>query len=116
MRPMTKQKRLSPKRFNVYVVELEPVVLRIRKFRSENPNYVEGQACLYVGMTALEPEERLARHRSGWKSNSYVRRYGKWLRRRLYARYNPMTYREAQKREAQLADDLRRRGYAVWQR
>ena len=112
---MIRAKTPTPRRHSVYVVELDPVVLSIKRFRARNPDYVEGRACLYVGVTGLTPEERLEKHRAGWKANTYVRRHGKWLRRRLYERYNPMTYAEAQRREVELAQALRKRGYAVWQ-
>ena len=109
---------LRPRRFNVYVIELDPAVWAIRKFQDANPNYVPdkpGKPCVYVGMTALTPEERFAKHLAGWKANRYVRKYGRWLRRRLYTHYNPMTYTAAQAREKELAAHLRRRGFGVWQ-
>ena len=70
---------------------------------------------LYVGMTGLDPEERFARHQQGHKANRYVTRYGLRLRPDLYEHLNPMTYERAQDVEVQLADSLRKRGYAVWQ-
>ncbi len=102
---------------HVYVIELDgDVFLKEKKFREENPDYAEGKACLYVGMTGRTPEERFDQHKAGIKSSKYPHKYGKWLRPRLYRKYNPMTFANATEREKQLAIDLRRDGFAVWQR
>ena len=34
---------------NVYVVELDPAVLKLRRFRARNPGYRKGLPCVYVG-------------------------------------------------------------------
>ena len=111
-----KTKAQPEKHHSVYVIELGKEVLRHKKFRDENPDYIEGKACLYVGKTWRTPDERFQQHRDGYKSNSYVRRYGKYLRRRMFAKYNPMTAEEAEIMEVQLAEKLRLEGFAVWQR
>jgi predicted GIY-YIG superfamily endonuclease len=100
---------------SVYVVELRPAVLKHRRFADANPGHQPGKECLYVGMTGLDPEERLARHREGHKASYYVTRYGLHLRPDLYEHLNPMAYEKARDIEVQLADSLRKRGYAVWQ-
>jgi len=102
-------------RFNVYVIELDPRVLTSRKFREANPDHDPGRPCLYVGMTALDPDHRFDQHKSGIKACRYVRKYGLRLRPRMYRQFNPMTYDQACSREVELAHDLRRRGFAVWQ-
>lgn len=102
--------------YSVYVVELCDDVLHHTKFCKANPNRKPDKACLYVGMTSKTPDERFEQHKSGYKACSYVTKYGKWLRRRLYARYNPMTRDDAIKFEVTLAQELRRKGHAVWQR
>lgn len=38
------------KRFNVYVIELEPAVLQPRRFRATNPQHTPTKACLDMGM------------------------------------------------------------------
>ncbi len=102
---------------NVYVVELYPVVLEKESaFLEENPGHDPMMPCLYVGMTGLDPQERYANHKKGYKANRLVRRYGRRLRPDLYERYNPMTYEDAERREVKLAEELRAMGYAVWQR
>ncbi len=102
---------------NVYVVELDPVVLeREPRFLQENPEHNPMMPCLYVGMTGRDPQERYANHKKGYKANRFVKRYGRRLRPHLYERYNPMTYEDAERREVELAEELRTMGYAVWQR
>ena len=102
--------------YHVYVIELARGVLKHRRFREENPDYQGEQACLYVGLTGLTPEQRFEQHRAGVKSGRYPHKYGRWLRPRLYRRFNPMSYAAAVLREQELAKELRRKGYAVWQR
>jgi hypothetical protein len=104
------------KRYNVYVVLLDPAVMRHRRFVDQNPNLAPHTICLYVGMSGLPPEERFANHKAGHKGNTYVRKYGISLVPALYEGLNPMTFAEAQEAEVRLADELRSAGYAVWQR
>jgi hypothetical protein len=74
--------------------------------------------CVYVGVTALTPEERYARHREGGlTSASIVRDHGVGLLKSLYRDANPLSAtseEEALTAEAALAEELRDRGYAVW--
>ena len=100
---------------NVYVVELDPAVLKIRAFRARNPDYEPGKPCLYVGMTGLPPGERFQNHKAGVKANRFVRHYGKGLLPELFECFNPMPYEAAQQMEKELAEELRAKGYAVWQ-
>ena len=98
---------------NVYVVLLDPAVGKIRKVRAANLKRDRKQACLYVGMTGLTPEERFANHKSGVKAAWVVKRYGIRLLPELYAHLNPMPFEAAVQMEADLAEDLRRAGYTV---
>ena len=101
---------------NVYVVELDPNILRQdKKFVEANPNHNARMKCLYVGMTGLPPAERFKQHKAGYKAARRVRKYGLRLVPGLYRDYNPMTYEVAVKREKMLARQLRLKGYAVWQ-
>ena len=100
--------------FSIYVVRLDPAVLGRKRFRDRNPDYVPGKPCVYVGMTGLAPDERFENHRRGYKCNRFVRDFGRHLMRRKYERLNPMTRDEAIAKEAELAEQLRRAGYAVW--
>ena len=104
-----------PPRHNVYVVRLDDAVLKNRRFRDANPQHRRGAPCVYVGMSGLTPDQRFKNHKDGVRANRFVKRYGIELMRDLYRHLNPMTYRQAQQWEVDLADSLRRRGYAVWQ-
>jgi hypothetical protein len=66
-------------------------------------------------MTGLPVDERFANHLKGYKSNSYVTRYGVRLLPSLYRRLNPMSHELAKLTEVMLAEKLRADGYAVWQ-
>ena len=100
---------------NVYVVELDLKVLQKKKFADRNPDYQNGKAAFYVGMTGLSPEERFENHKAGRRANKYVMAYGVKLRPDIYQQYNPMPYKQAVAIEVALAADLRREGHAVWQ-
>ena len=100
---------------NVYVVELHPDVLQEAKFRRNNPGYVEGKPCVYVGMTGLDPDVRFDKHKAGIQANRYVFQYGLRLLPDLYEGFNPMSYEEAAEREVEIGIDLRSAGFGVWQ-
>lgn len=99
---------------NLYVITLHPEVLWEKKFRQDNPGYVEGMPCLYVGMTIHDPGDRFEQHRLGYRSSRYPHRYGVELAQELMEGFDAGEYAE-QEREAALADWLRKQGYAVWQ-
>src|SRR5688572_8099291 len=61
---------------HVYVVLLDPAVLKLTKVRNENPRRDPKKPCLYVGMTGLKPEERFSNHKSGIKAARVVKRFG----------------------------------------
>ena len=100
---------------NVYVVELDPAVLKIRRFRARNPGYRKGRPCVYVGMTGVDPDLRFDRHKAGIQANRFVFQYGERLLPELYEVYNPMPYEAAREMEVELAIGLREQGYGVWQ-
>ncbi|EYC52110.1 hypothetical protein AZ34_14250 [Hylemonella gracilis str. Niagara R] len=102
-------------RYHVYVIELSKDVLLEPLFRKSNPDYVEGQPCVYVGMTGLDPDVRFDKHKAGIQANSYVTKYGLRLLPDLYEGFNPMRYEEAQAREVEIGIDLRSAGFGVWQ-
>lgn len=74
----------------------------------------DGRAGYYVGMTGLTPEERFQNHKQGIKAAGIVRRCGERLVPKLYAHLKPMPYPQALAMEAQLADELRARGFQVF--
>lgn len=114
-----KRRKQNPKEethhHNVYVIELDPKVLKDRKFRAANPHHDPKKPCLYVGSTGMSPEMRFINHKRGYKANRYAKKYGLRLRPDLYAVYNPMPWEGAVELEAELAEGFREEGYAVWQ-
>ena len=105
----------KPRSYNVYVIELDPEVLRKKKFRERNPDYKKGKPCVYVGMTSRTPKERYEQHKSGYKASKYPKIFGLYLRKKLYEKYNPLkTQKEAENMEENLARKLQKKGYAVW--
>ena len=101
---------------NLYVIRLEETVLKKKKFIRENPEYLEGKPCVYVGSTAHNPEKRFKQHKKGYKASRYAKKYGQYLMKRKYKHLNPVPSSEAEEKEAKLAESLRRKGFAVWQR
>lgn len=100
---------------NIYVIELDPSVLEVKKFREANPLYIPGKPCVYVGMTGHNPEKRFQQHKAGYKANRFARDYGLYLKPRQYHTHNPMTFDEAKEMEVEKARRLRKRGWAVCQ-
>ena len=100
---------------HVYVVLLADRVWNEPRFRKANPDHQLTKACVYVGMTGLDPDLRFDRHKVGIKANRFVQQYGERLVPELYSVYNPMPYEAAREMEVELAIALREQGYAVWQ-
>jgi len=80
---------------HVYVVELSDRVWNEPSFRRANPDHELGKPLVYVGMTGLEPDLRLDRHKAGIQANRFVAEYGLRLLPQLYEVYNPMPYEAA---------------------
>ena len=100
---------------HVYVVELSKAVLDEPRFRKNNPGYVDGKPCVYVGMTGLNPDLRFDKHKAGIQANRFVQQYGLRLLPDLYEGFNPMPYQDAVDREIEIGIDLRSAGFGVWQ-
>ena len=45
---------------NIYVIELSQEVLKNRKFKEANPDYISGKPLAYVGMTSRTPRSDLS--------------------------------------------------------
>ena len=121
---MKETKIHSKSEFYIYVIELDKSILKLKAFRKENPDYIEGKPCLYVGYSSKTPEERFEQHITGAKSKKAipstakkVKKYGLRLKPRLYNSSNPIKSQdEAMEMEVQKAKRLRKRGYGVWQK
>ena len=89
---------------SVYVILLDPAVLKHRSVLRLNPNRDPSKPCVYVGMTGLPVEHRFENHKHGYKSAWVVKKYGVRLLPELYAHLNPMPF------EAAVADGNGTRG------
>jgi hypothetical protein len=96
---------------HVYVVLLDEKARKLLK--SANPGCRRDKPCVYVGMSGLMPEERFANHKAGIKAASIVQRFGIRLIPELFEHLNPMPFEAAATMERDLAEDLRRQGFAV---
>ncbi len=97
----------------VYVVLLDPRVAEHPSVRRLNPQRDPAKSCLYVGMTGLDPVQRFANHKRGYKAAWTVKKYGVRLLPEMYACFNPMPFAAAAEMEVGLAEDLRAEGYTV---
>ena len=98
---------------SVYVILLDPAVLRHPSILRLNPNRQLTKPYVYVGMTGLSVEQRFENHKKGQKSAWVVKKYGLRLMPELYAFLNPMPFEAAVQMEKDLAEDLRADGYTV---
>jgi hypothetical protein len=98
---------------SVYVILLDPAVLRHSSVLRLNPERDPAKPCLYVGMTGLPIEERFENHKAGYKAAWVVEKYGVQLLPELFAHLNPMPYEAAAQMEIELAEELRAAGYTV---
>ena len=102
-------------KYYVYVINLDKKILKIKKFKAKNPDYIEGKPCVYVGQSVHEPRVRFNQHLDGYKANKYAKKFGNFLRKKNTGVNNPYSSRKAvEKAEAQTAERLRKRGYGVW--
>ncbi len=98
---------------NVYVIRLDPGVLKHRTVLRLNPKRDASKPCVYVGMTGLPVEHRFENHKHGYKSSWVVEKYWVGLMPELYAPLNPMPFEAALQMEMELAEELRAEGYTV---
>lgn len=109
------QRRGETDGWTLYVVRLKRPVLKNRKFKKRNAaTYKEGKPCVYVGLTYLDAEERVKQHIDGVHPSPIVRKFGKHLIERECQKLRAMTRGRAQKKEAALAEQLRKRGWGAW--
>ena len=80
---------------HVYVQEPSDRVWNGSSFRKANPGFQLSEPLVYVGMTGLDPDLRLDRHKAGVQANRFVLQYGLRLLPKLHAVYNPMPYEAA---------------------
>ncbi len=100
----------------LYVIRLDCAVLQEKAFADANPGYRPDKPCVYVGSTGLTPEARFAQHMSGKKSGRYVEKYGVRLMQPKTRNQPEVPWTRVEIAERRLAERLRAKGYAVWQR
>ena len=102
-------------KYYVYVINLDKKILKIKKFKAKNPDYIEGKPCVYVGQSVHEPRVRFNQHLEGYKANRYAKKFGNFLRKKNTGVKNPYFSRKAvEKAEVETAKRLRKKGYGVW--
>ena len=110
---------------NLYVIRLRQDVLYWEeKFEEENKHYdpASEKPCVYVGLTAHEPQCRFEQHKNGHKAGrGFVTKYRaseSVMPEEQYApepRFlNPVPAREAEKLERALGQRLKDKGWAVY--
>lgn len=105
------------KRCCVYVIELADEARTVKRVKKLNPQANPKMKCVYVGSTARTPEQRFEIHKAGGKQScSLVRIHGIRLVPGLYRDFPLMVRAEAERKEEQLAAELRAKGYTVWQK
>ncbi len=110
-----RQRIARRKHHHVYVIELHKDVLLEPRFRKNNPGYLDGKPCVYVGMTGLDPDVRFDKHKAGIQANRFAQQYGLRLLPDLFEGFNPMSYDDAVDKEIEVAIDLQSAGFGVWQ-
>ena len=101
--------------YRVYIIDLKKTVLDCSRFKTRNPNFKEGKPCVYVGSTGIDVEKRFEQHKAGYKSNRYAKKYGRRLRYRDMSCIRPRKTRASiEQKEAEVAEQLQQKGWAVW--
>ena len=101
--------------YYLYIIELNKKVTLIKKFKKQNPKDKIGERCFYIGQSAKATMLRFKQHKDGYKSNSFVKRFGENLVPNFYEKYNPIpTRKDAEELEEYVALNLRNKGFGVW--
>lgn len=108
-------RRAARHHHHVYVAELSDRVWNEASVRESNPDWQPGKPFVHVGMTGLDADLRLDRHKAGIQANRLVREYGLRPLPRLYEVYNPMACEAAREMGVGLAICPREAGHGVWQ-
>lgn len=106
---------MGNRRFHVYVIRLKPSVRQVRRFARANPDQDPSKPCVYVGSTALTPQERYERHLTGKSGSKWVKEFHTGLHKKQTGKQPSYGSRkEAEFAEFVLAMRLRKKGYGVW--
>src|SRR5260370_12574123 len=77
---------------SVYVILLDPAVLRHPSILRLNPNREPAKPCVYAGMTGLLVQHRFENHKNGQKSAWVLRKYGLRFIPELYGFLHPLSF------------------------
>jgi hypothetical protein len=100
----------------IYVLELAPEAAADPDFLRENPQYVEGMGCVYVGSSSQTGEQRFRDHITGHNASRIAHQFALKLRYDLMPQQTPIPRERALKEEKRLARTLRAAGFGVWQK
>ena len=107
--------------YRVYVISLKKEVLKSKKFRNANPNYVEGKPCYYVGITSKKDvTERALQHKNAVRNekgplySKIANKYYNGLTKK-YSSLKPVRFKkQAMNLEENVANQLKAKECGVW--
>ncbi|WP_420378786.1 hypothetical protein [Gilvibacter sp.] len=106
--------------YRVYVISLNKEVLKSKKFRKRNPDYIEGKPCYCVGITTKDPSERALQHRDAARNekgplySKLAHKYYNGLTKKFSSLKAVSGKKKAEKLEADVARKLQAKGCGVW--
>ena len=84
----------------VYVIQLDSAAGDDPVFAKDNPHWVKGMICLYVGSSSLTAEDRFRQHRMGVNAAAVVLNFGEKLRYDLMPEQKPIPRERALTQES----------------
>ena len=101
--------------YSVYAIRLDKEIYKNARFARANPLYDPRKPCLYIGSTALTPEQRYENHLTKKSGSKWVKEFGDGL----YLAKTDKQPKHTNRRDAEFAEfifamRLRRRGYGIW--
>lgn len=100
---------------HIYVIRLKTEVLEKPRFVEANPDYRAGKPCYYVGSSCHEPQVRFEQHKAGKKASKIVKDFGAYVVKSKCFVVETRDRRAAEAVEHEYAEELRGKGYGVWQ-
>ena len=107
--------------YSVYAITLKLEIVKTKRFKERNPQYIEGKACYYVGYTSKDPKVRSEQHRlkiRGKNGNrlwsTIANKYHNGLTKKGHKYGKVKTKEEGMANELKLAEELRAKGFGVW--
>ena len=101
--------------YHIYAIRLSDEVLKKPEFNRRNPHYEAGKPCYYIGSSIYPPRERFEKHMAGNRSSKWVRTFGLHPASKKCFVIETSDPEERYRREREYANELRLRGYGIWQ-